>query len=935
MKKTVRGLKEGTTKSKGDAFERRVARYYEALGFQVSRDQLVFGHQVDILAKKHAPGVGPLTIAVEAKSRSGSLGVNDIGVFLGMAKELLERGIINAAILVTDTSITREAKLKVGDKDTIRLMGIADLEKDLFNSSESLIRVIRDYESEGIFKKYYQITAQTQNWKVPDASDYVLQWVRTNTSMLVVVGDFGSGKTTILERAFYHAAQTRLSNENSPFPVKLSLRTLRQYGSLWSFVEASLRDHQYISPPRAIWEAELEAGRLVVFMDGFDEIFTGATVGDRASYLAMLAPIIQSSSPCVLSSRPTFFQSLSDVYKLARDSLARYAPFERMPNAGVDQDKLDLILSGTVPSPLRRPHAANVLTIDQLDATAIKKAVAMRGSEILSSLELSVDEYYRLLKSMYDLDDLMRRPLLLDMILSTTIGKAVDIRGARKAGASSLYDIYTQEAARRDHRKGQLGQYLKPEQRLDACRAMANFMKQKGEIVLSLSELASCVAQAVQLTPLPRRGGAIDMEAAITDIRTCSFVRFVDDGTIAFTHRSFYEFFIAQSLMMGIEEDPTHFFSVLDNTKEKEILYFLSSFVRDLDHFAGIIREQLRTKSAGQGVKRLAFTSGVLLRHVSLINVDLRDAELSKIQIDNVHLNNVRLDGCGIREVKGASWKFTSVELDSSEIHDLTLRDSEIVAECNSLSVGQWQVDHSTLTLKGRKVTIDTSKFTRCKVRFRSGITMADVSFEHCDLVVFDPGASQFTASRVRLEDSKCYFQSVDQWLADGADIHFDNCLIGGAVLSVLDVTRGDRPSRTQVVFHNCQGILFLRPDQAEVFGEQLAALRKQNPKMVILGTANLDLVRRSHDLRRRPEELRADEGLGKTGRKQRSKKAANTDLFADLKSAAATIELAGDVQEREELARAIRQFSMDTTMFSDVLKELVSLKPAPTNPGS
>jgi uncharacterized protein YjbI with pentapeptide repeats len=909
---------------KGDAFELRVVRYYEALGYSISRDHLILGHQVDIMARKYVGGIGHVSIMVEAKVRGKPLGVNDVRNFKGAAEDLLNARIINSAILITDAKITREAKLSF-PTDIIRAVHIDALEKDLFNSSESLLRVSRDYQTNRIFQQYYPLAGRIETNEVDDISEHCLQWARTHSSMLVLVGDFGSGKTTIVDRAFYEAAQNKLKDDKAPFPVMLRLRSLRQHDGLWSFVEAALRDHQYITPPRTIWEAELTEGRLIVFLDGFDEIFTGATVEDRARYLAILSPIIRSPSACILTSRPTFFDSIAEVYKLARNHLDDQPTLKRLPKSGIDRAKLEEVLSGGTIAPLRQPSGANIVTISQLDPATILQAIKVQADEIRTLLNMTVDDFYGLLCEIYDLEDLMRRPLLLDMILKTTIKGAIDIRGTEKVGAATLYDIYTQMAAQRDEGKGELGQYLKLEQRLDACRAMAQRMKEKGEIVLSVDELATCVVGLIKPGSRNRQSGRIDIDGAITDIRTCSFVRFVDDGTISFTHRSFYEFFFAQSMMMTATDNPEQFFVMLNALNDREILYFLSSFVRDQDDFADFLRQKLRAgKTLGAGLQKLAFVSGVLLRHVNLIDTDIIGAELSKINVDQVHFNGVQLRRCAFTKVKGADWKLNNVTFDHGELRSVVLKKSTIVADCNGLAAEGLELSQSSLILSGRNVSIDMSSFVECKIRLRSNSSLGDVSFIRCSHVIVD-GDVQLATRRVRFEKSSCYFQSADRWLADGSDLELIDCLIGSAVFATSDVVGASPFSRSRITLLSCHGMVFLRADETCSFQEAAEHLNARNPKLVVFDAFNLEPVKRSFEIKAQPRDLRSDEGLGKAGRKRRSKEAAKAAPF-DAVAIALPEEVLNEIPSRFEILRAVREGSIDPTLVSEPLKLLMRL---------
>ena len=437
------------SKALGDELERRVSVYYEALGYQLTKNVVIQGHQIDILATRHIPGASTLTIAIEVKHRSGGLGVNDITVFLSAVDHLRRTGHINGAVIVTNGKISKEAQSAAYGSGGIRLISVDQLEQELLNNSDTLIRIIHDQKKLPIFEKYYPLRAQAPSGQVNDAAEYLAQWSQDNNSTILLVGDFGSGKSTVMNRVLYETAQRRLARSEERFPISLKLNILRRFTSLWDFVEASLRDNQYINPPRQIFEEELLCGRLIVLLDGFDEIQTGATARDKAEYINMLSPLLVSKSPCIMSTRPTFFDSFSQMMFLLKDLQPSVSPYERLPEVGIDRLKLAQALGEESPGKIRNSDVENVISLLHLDDRQVTAEIANYAEEIRTNLGLSVEAFKDVLYRTYDLADLMRRPLLLDMIINTASSGAIDYVSAQQVGPSTLYEVYTQRAARR------------------------------------------------------------------------------------------------------------------------------------------------------------------------------------------------------------------------------------------------------------------------------------------------------------------------------------------------------------------------------------------------------------------------------------------------------------------------------------------------------
>ena len=167
----------------------------------------------------------------------------------------------------------------------IRLTSLAELENELFRVTHSLVKIARDYRESSIFKNYVPIAGIGFNSRqhFNDLGRAILDELRRQPGVVILFGDFGSGKTTIMERLVYELAINRIKDTTSAAPLFLRLRSLRQYPDLWSFVQSNLRDHLFIQPTRSAFFELLNSGRLVLLMDGFDEIHTGASIRSEQS----------------------------------------------------------------------------------------------------------------------------------------------------------------------------------------------------------------------------------------------------------------------------------------------------------------------------------------------------------------------------------------------------------------------------------------------------------------------------------------------------------------------------------------------------------------------------------------------------------------------------------------------------------------------------
>lgn len=838
-KKPIRRA-SASSKVIGDALERKVAQSYEALGFQVARDQLIEGHQIDLVASRYISGLGVLRIAIEAKHREGTLGINEVTPFLNTARHLLASTDISSVILVTNGAVSPKAKLAVGTS-SIRVMTTDELNSHLFNNAESLFRVIKDYEQRSIFRDYYTLEVDVDSTYQKDGASYLTSWInKASDKLLLVIGDFGSGKSTLLERCFYDAAQERLKDETARFPILLKLRGMRQYSDIWSFIESSLRDNQYLTPPKAVFDNELRSGRVAVLLDGFDEIYSGADARDRADYLDFLRPLLKTKSPVILSSRPTFFDSFDDLISSTRKLLPRAEKIERLPSFGLDPARIAEAFGAELNQSLRRSDFSNIMLIRQLDEKKIKEAIVKRADEIQRTLNMTADQFESRLYEIYDLEDLMTRPLLLDMILKTMATGVIDIKSQKTVGASTLYDVYTQQAAKRDKDRSIADQFLTPSQRLEACRSLARAMYHKGEITLSPAEVSKCVQEVIG-PGLKRRKyseAMVEVGRAITDIRTCSFLRFSDDESFSFAHKSFYEFFVAQDVFLKSKVNARSFLAYPRARLSREMLYFLASYIRDQPDFRDFVSLRMRdriTKADKSFLQSLAFASAELLERNALTSGTVSGVEMVKAEVTGAEAMMVAIQSSAVRKVTAWRWKFHDVQLESCQFSDFSLHNSVLEASSHDVLFERCNFLESRIELGGDAVTfhdadVQGGKFTLdCKV----SSTSLNIG-SGCEVTI--TSSTRLSASRTSFRASSVFAESPWLWYTPGSTMSFEDCDLMCVRLLALDLVVGvsGRTDR-RISLRDCTGLVFVDMTDDILKNDGLASVRRLNPELLIV----------------------------------------------------------------------------------------------------
>lgn len=811
----------------GYAFEGKVAAYYEALGFKIDRNITIGGHQIDLLATKYMAGASILSYIIEAKYRdSGSVGVNDVTPFINTARDLIASGEANGAVMITNRGYTEKAKGKTNSSKVVRLLTINELESELFNTSESLLRCCTDYERTNIIDEYIPlagVTGSETRKETRDIVKHLQEWALNHTGIITLTGDFGSGKTTIVDRIFYNLAKSRIASGYGPYPIQLRLRSLLSYSSLWSFLNASLRDTQYVTPSQAVFNAMLDAGGFVIILDGFDEIHTGATASDRAKFLKLLLPLLASKSPCIISTRPTYFDSFREMKTQLAALLAPTSRFERLDNPPVDLSMLLRRLDIEKPDNLDTRELLNTVAIKPLSPDDIRRYLQHFREKIISATGNDENFLIDFLYQIYDLQDLLRRPLLLHMILVSIVEGGLDIaRTDRSIGPSTLYEMYTQVCAKRDaSKKGvvpKATQFLTVGERLQACRELAKRMLKKGAIELTVAE----VINSVDSINLVKRKMYSDMsrqewrERAVTDIRLCSFLSFSDDGILRFAHKSFFEFFVAQSLLIQMEDKLSAIDEFSKYELSKDILGFLGSYARDNEKFGHIVEMAFHNRGGGDKsvdslLNRIAIASGILLERVKIKKSWVGDVELRRAEVNSASAQELSLSRVTFSNILAKKWQLLNCAANDSNFDNSRFHDCRIDLRGANVNIKRTQFADSDVRLAGQNWDIENTDVIGATFTLDASGRFRNVNAQNLVSLMLGSDLHVGAMSTLQLKNCTVFQGASVGWYDRTSRIAFMRCALLGVYVEAADILEISSGRRSPIHFDNCEGVVITR----------------------------------------------------------------------------------------------------------------------------
>lgn len=724
------------------AAEERVASLYRAFGYEVRTDVREDGMAWDVVATRTVPGIGTLVVFVEVKDHPGkSTPIQEVRDFKSNGGNAVRDGACNKAVLVTTGSITRDSPKVVASDPELELLTFEELERQLFDPSAALSRWRREYAQTPTNAHYLDLSAALQDYDligepnlpgVIPASELLGVALEHPHAAVVIFGDFGTGKTTTIERLLFSAAKRFSVDARSVIPLRMSLRDFARSPSSESFaLEMIRRELDLTIPATTFWEMTAN-GRFVFLLDGFDEITVHADERRRAELLGELSTLLFSPSPALLTSRPSYFASPAEYQALLRRNQAPRTAL------GPDGDLAARSLEAFVAKQTSEYVGASSETIRPSQFVSYDLRPVSDG-QINDYLEGFSDDFVergtnavevrQFLDSIYDLSELIRTPILLNMAVGTI--QSGLINPANKTlvnGPAGLYDAYARIKVDRDfgavpaRRDG-----LTIGQRLQFAEECALHMAKFDDLDLPPDQARSLLRRVLKASD---RDEDHDL---MTDARTCSFLTTSSDGHLRFIHRSYQEFFYARRAKESIEARD---YRQLGRSSRWEYLYFLGAFGSTDNDF---YNELLEISQQAEGVPDTAANNAAVAllaarpraRALRWTNRTVDDLRARDVRIADSSLRNVTFHRPSIEHL-GLSNTDASLQLDGGRIGALELSSCDgsldLAADVDEVSI----TDTKSITITQRNGSIRslTARATRLSATTKvdpDNLTVQDV----------------------------------------------------------------------------------------------------------------------------------------------------------------------------------------------------------------
>ena len=493
----------------------------------------------------------------------------------------------------------------------LEYQGVLDLSQ-LAQAQRERLAADRLYPPQLYVEQRYRVVSGGQAGDVHDnLVTAAVEWMETRGAGLVVVlGDFGRGKTSFLRQLtrVLHSAE-----HPGVTPILVELRHLEKAPTLDELLMQHLvRQGVQGDISTAKLRYMITSGRVALLFDGFDELELRVGYDHAAEYLQALLDSATGQAKVILTSRTQHFRSSEQVRTVLGQRVedragSRLVVLEEFSNAQI----LEFLTK---------------LHPDDASRARIRFELI---SEIANLLDLAHNP--RMLAFVADLDEERLR--------------AAARNEAGKITAASLYkeiiDFWlTREEERHSHQQG-----LRPitmEERLKACTALALRLWTSRLPALALTDLSAEVTGT--LREIADRG--YTDEQAVHAIASGSLLVRDEDGAFTFIHQSVMEWLVASEAAGSLGSQPGE--QILATQQMSQLM---AEFFTDL---AGIEKALLWTtktlsdRAASEIAKQnaLAIANRVGMKPgTQLAGVDLRGQDLSGLDLRGADLSGANLAG--------------------------------------------------------------------------------------------------------------------------------------------------------------------------------------------------------------------------------------------------------------------------------------------------
>lgn len=797
--------------------EAHVASLYKSLGFTVTPNVSVDGQQVDLLCEKWIPGIGPTCLYIDCKhtrlDENRSVSKDDVDKFIYSFRSRADANGWTAGVMVSNRPFSQQARAAAAKHGNIHLKTVDDLHHEILQMRPYLHESVRRYEESNQFSDFIPPYGSGSDSAQPSTENPILlntfiqNWLQDESApQACLFGDFGTGKTTFLEFLHYSLARKYLSSGSVRIPLLIRLHKFYEAGSHQELIRHFFAQECGVQIQYALFEDFLREGRLLLLLDGFDEMGARSDPTTRKANYLKLAPLVDGRSKVLISCRPAYFLSMDEthsVFSLVNKQLGfappvRYGPVSEHLYREIQDVDLKSVFSKTRKALTRTIY----VHLRLFDKRQIRAYLKKHNGEITAASkgELAAGSLFTRIGEVYDLEDLAQRPILLKLIVKTlplfrrTKDNAyeIEIEGRMKQlpdiTPAVLYQVYTERELGREYEKGDIRNLIDRRDKGRIIAAIAFEMLRREELAIDRTSLSAIIRES-----LPNSED--DHDYYLTDIRNCSFLSRDVQDAVRFTHKSFMEYYAAVYVRMRMTGEYAAQDLLSKQPLSDEVALFLGDIIA-ADPNSGTLAGWLM--DLYKHLLGVPSPSEVCVQNIlNVLNYARRPiatlervrAEIlvyHKLDIDTLSAKDLSLAVLQTIKANVARWNMTGTAIRRWEARSSTV--GELTGESVDLrGLRFWNVSVGKLTLSQSTIYVETWRDSRIDFGSLRGTTVINAS---------GSVGPEWVPAQGVFQD--CLLVGLDLTALGG--VHFENC--------IMILCRAPLKSTKELSIFSCRGTL-------------------------------------------------------------------------------------------------------------------------------
>jgi hypothetical protein len=631
------------------ALSHAVSDLFELNGYEVLGPIQVCGAEIDLKAiSKYDPFASPIFIEVTIEYVDNEKYGKDVGKLALIAE--LDRSAIKLIVSSKGFSIPVKERAEATKIQTLTYW-------ELFHKFENFAEYINSLsdktrygqellELNNIYEEPYFKDARGEAL----ATTYLTDWKKAPTpanNWIFIVGEYGTGKTALTKILQYRWIQDYIKDPSSPIPFRIELRDFtKQFdskGLLHHFLDTNNLGNLSIDFVNSL----IKSGRIILLLDGYDEMAQYLHVRERRSCLEALANLSAGGAKGILTSRPNYFTEAEElrIFETLYSSLEKGSYFLSKEDKKYleSEERLDNLLGNFL-----NKYERILKDLDEEQTERLVTRVLIcdpEGKEVVLNL---LKRIFRGIEGSEEIS-LSGKPVIISYLLDVVEGlKESEKKEAldQKISEWQIYKRIIDQLMMRDYRRSV---YILPDERRRFLQRLAILLSRKGKSTIEEDEFAGLVEQFFKhkLDTVSSDSRQHEKERYFADLRSSSTLTRVDTPGLAgwrFSHNSLREYLVAEFLCakLKLTEIPNEIIPISEPMK----LFVRSLPKEEITNLAGCLGKRWSDRKHQRGAGQLlcliidaaarSWAGGECLIARALLNICG-----SPICLDNIEINRI------------------------------------------------------------------------------------------------------------------------------------------------------------------------------------------------------------------------------------------------------------------------------------------------------